>query len=331
VPHAPEELTLSAPRGPRRRRFDDDEDDTSRRTARRHTITASPSAPLPRADSRPSGTGDPSPDHGDAEDEVRGEPSWSTYHDPGTTRGPVPPPAWVITDARAVDTDRGVLKSGKEADVSLVERSSPGGETCLLAVKRYRSAEHRMFHRDAGYLEGRRVRRSRETRAMATRTDFGRELIAGQWAAAEFAVLSRLWQAGAAVPYPVQLLGTELMIEFIGSADGVAAPRLAQVRPTRADAPALYAQMVDVLRELADAGYAHGDLSPYNVLVHEGRIVLIDLPQAVDLVGNPHGLAFLRRDCGNICGWFAAHHVPEASADDLYADLIRSIPGLDAR
>jgi RIO kinase 1 len=186
-----------------------------------------------------------------------------------------------------------------------------------------------MFHRDAGYLEGRRVRRSRETRAMATRTQFGRDLIAGQWAFAEFQILARLWRVGAAVPYPVQLLGTELMMEFIGTSDGVAAPRLAQERPDPRTARDLYAQMVDVLRDLADAGYAHGDLSPYNVLVHEGRLVLIDLPQAVDLVGNPQGFQFLRRDCANICTWFAAHGAPEASADELYDELIRSVPGLE--
>ena len=92
-----------------------------------------------------------------------------------------------------------------------------------------------MFHRDAGYLEGRRVRRSRETRAMATRTAFGRELLSGQWANAEFGALSALWKAGARVPYPVQLIGSELMMEFIGTPDGEAAPRLAastRARPT---------------------------------------------------------------------------------------------------
>jgi RIO kinase 1 len=234
-----------------------------------------------------------------------------------------------VTDAAAIDIDHGVLKSGKEADVSLLERATEDGRRVFLAAKRYRSAEHRMFHRDAGYLEGRRVRRSRETRAMATRTQFGRELIAGQWAFAEFQILARLWNVGAAVPYPVQLLGTELMMEFIGSVDGVAAPRLAQLRPDAATARDLYAQMLDVLRDLADAGYAHGDLSPYNVLVHDGRLVLIDLPQAIDLVGNPQGFEFLRRDCVNICNWFATHGVPEASPQDLYDELIRSVPGLE--
>ena len=150
-----------------------------------------------------------------------------------------------------------------------------------MAVKRYRHAHHRLFHRDAGYLEGRRVRKSREMRAMQNRTEFGREVIAGQWAVAEFHVLGRLWSAGAAVPYPVQLDGTELMMEFIGTADGVAAPRLAQLRPTPSEAADLYGQLREVLLRLAEQGYTHGDLSAYNVLVDDGRLVLIDLPQAV--------------------------------------------------
>ena len=254
------------------------------------------------------------------------EPAWSTY--PDASHGPEPLPDWVITSAGAIDDDLGVVKTGKEAEVSLLRRSD-GGRAILLAVKRYRSAEHRLFHRDSGYLEGRRVRRSREMRAMQTRTTFGRELIAGQWAAAEFAVLSRLWSAGAAVPYPVQLLGTELMMEFIGEADGVAAPRLAQLRPTAAEARDLYAQLREVLTVLADAGYAHGDLSPYNVLVHEGRLVLIDLPQAVDIVGNPQGFEFLRRDCANICDWFEARGIA-ADPDDLYDHLLRAAPGTTA-
>ncbi|MBC8093818.1 MAG: kinase, partial [Pseudonocardia sp.] len=101
---------------------------------------------------------------------------WSTWD--GAEHGPDPRPHWVITDHGAVDTELGVVKTGKEADVHLVERSVPGTDRrVLLAAKRYRSAEHRMFHRDAGYLEGRRVRRSRETRAMANRTAFGRDIL----------------------------------------------------------------------------------------------------------------------------------------------------------
>ena len=256
------------------------------------------------------------------DDDIDDDITYSTYSD--AAHGPVPMPGWVITSPAAIDTDLGVFKTGKEADVSLIRRTH-GTDEVLLAAKQYRDAQHRMFHRDAGYLEGRRMRRSRENRAMATRTDFGRGLIAGQWASAEFAVLSRLWQAGAAVPYPVQLFGTEVMMEFIGDADGVAAPRLAQLHPSAVDAAALYTQMREVLEQLADAGYTHGDLSPYNVLVHRGRLVLIDVPQAVDLVGNPQGFSFLRRDCENICTWFRARGVT-ADASMLYDDLMLSVP-----
>jgi len=256
------------------------------------------------------------------------EPAWSTY--PDAAHGPTPLPDWVLTTPAAIDADLGVMKTGKEADVSLVRRSHAGTDT-LLAAKRYRDAQHRMFHRDAGYLEGRRVRRSRENRAMATRTEFGRELIAGQWAAAEFSVLSRLWSAGAAVPYPVQLLGTEVMMEFIGAVDqhgnGIAAPRLAQLRPERREATELFHQLREVLVALAEAGYAHGDLSAYNVLVHDGRLVLIDLPQAIDIVGNPQGFDYLHRDCVNICSWFDGRGV-HADAHDLADELRRTIPNV---
>lgn len=287
---------------PARRRFDDDEDQYLS-TVRIVHETNEP---------------DREPDH-PSEREADDVPGLSTYVD--AAHGPDPVPPWVITSADALDVDLGVMKTGKEADVSLLRRTH-GDDSVLLAVKQYRSAEHRMFHRDAGYLEGRRERRSRDTRAMASRTEYGRELLAGRWAAAEFEALSRLWQLGAAVPYPVQLIGTELMMEFVGTRDGVAAPRLAQIRPGDADIRQLWEQLRTVLIQLADVGLAHGDLSPYNVLVDGGRLVLIDLPQAIDLVTNPQGFAFLRRDCENICSWFASRGV-DADAGDLEHELRR--------
>jgi RIO kinase 1 len=188
-----------------------------------------------------------------------------------------------------------------------------------------------MFHRDAGYTEGRRVRRSRETRAMARRTEFGRELLAGQWAAAEFAALSALWPVEAPVPYPVQLSGTELMLEFIGEADGTAAPRLAQYRIAGPEAAAdLYEQCRAAMHVLARAGYAHGDLSAFNLLVHHERLVMIDLPQIVDIAANPQGATYLHRDCVNVCRWFAAHGVaaevtdPDLLLGDLMAEAVGS-------
>ncbi len=237
------------------------------------------------------------------------------------THGPDPVPEWVVTSLSAQDTFLGTLKSGKEADVGLLDRSLPGGEGCLLAVKTFRSADHRMFHRDSGYLEGRRVRRSRETRAMAARTGFGRELLAGQWASAEFSALARMWKAGARVPYPVQLIGSEVMMEFIGDPDGTAAPRLAAFNGDSTEFTDLWHDLVSTLEVLAQSGLTHGDLSPYNVLVAETGCVLIDLPQVVDLVANPRGEDFLRRDCRNIADFFARRGVLAADAETLALHL----------
>jgi len=250
---------------------------------------------------------------------------WSTWD--GALHGPKPRPNWVRTEHAAVDTELGMLKTGKEADVFLVRRAVPGTDrSSMLAAKRYRDAKHRMFHRDAGYLEGRRVRRSREMRAMATRTSFGKELIAGQWAAAEFAALSQLWQVGTEtglvrVPYPVQLAGTELMLEFIGDWEtGAAAPRLAELRPDSGELADLWVQLVDALSVLARSQITHGDLSAYNVLVHDGRLVLIDLPQIVDVITNPQGAEFLARDVHNVARWFTARGL-QIDADDLIERL----------
>ena len=252
-------------------------------------------------------------------------PNYSTWDT--ATHGPEPLPEWVVTDVAAIDTELGLLKSGKEADVHLVRRGRPGDPGSLLAAKRYRPAERRMFHRDAAYQEGRRVRRSRETRAMSRRTEFGRELLAGQWAAAEFSALSTLWRAGAPVPYPVQLSDTELLLEFIGDDDGLAAPRLAQCRPSPSELAGLFEQCRAAMRQLAQVGYAHGDLSPYNILVRRGRLVLIDLPQVVDLVANPQGHEYLRRDCFNVCRWFTARGLDTVEYEYLFDDLLAEAAG----
>ena len=159
-----------------KRRFDDDEPTSVKRVR-------TPGAAVDR--------------ESDATDGLPEGDRWSTWDQSiPTQRGPRPHPGWLVTELAAVDTELGILKTGKEADVFLVRRGVPGGRSCLLAAKRYRDAGHRMFHRDGGYLEGRRVRESRVNRAVASRTAFGREAIAGQWAYAEFGALSRLYAAG---------------------------------------------------------------------------------------------------------------------------------------
>ena len=124
-----------------KRRFDDDEPTFAKRQRHR------PSLPAP-----------------DAFDSVDGLPEgdrWSTWDQSSASeRGPRPYPDWLVTELAAVDTELGILKTGKEADVFLLRRGVPGtGRSCLLAAKRYRDAEHKMFHRDSAYLEGRRVPR----------------------------------------------------------------------------------------------------------------------------------------------------------------------------
>lgn len=183
-----------------------------------------------------------------------------------------------------------------------------------MAAKRFRDSDHRMFHRD------RRVRRSRETRAMARRTDFGKQLISGQWAFAEFNALAELWGAGLPVPYPVQITGTEVLMEFIG-AERQAAPRLAQTRPEAALLVDLFEQLRTTMGELALRGWAHGDLSPYNVLLHDDRLVIIDWPQIVDIIGNPQGPEFLHRDCHNMCAWFTCRGLV-VDQEELFGDIM---------
>ncbi len=255
----------------------------------------------------------------DATDGLPAGDRWSTW-DQSTPleRGPKPHPAWLVTELAAVDTELGILKTGKEADVFLLRRGVPGGgRSCLLAAKRYRDAQHRLFHRDAGYLEGRRTRESRVNRAAANRSTFGRQAIAGQWANAEFAALCQLYAAGLPVPYPVQITGTEVLLEFIGDPDGSGAPRLAETRPGNGELAGLWDQLVTALAGLAGLGYAHGDLSPYNLLVHDGRLVMIDLPQVVDVVSHPNGRGFLERDARNVATWFTARGLADADPERL--------------
>ena len=292
----------------RKRRFDDDDDQPAFAKRDRHRQRLLPD---------------------DAHDAVDGLPDgerWSTWDQSSPSeRGPEPHPGWLVTNLGATDTELGVLKTGKEADVFLLRRAVPDtGTSCLLAAKRYRAAENRLFHRDVEYLDGRRVRESRDNRAMAKRTATGRAIIAQQWAKAELTALSTLHRVGVPVPYPVQVTGTELLLEFIGEPDGTAAPRLAEIRPRGADLADLWDQLIAALRVMANLGLAHGDLSAYNVLVHRGRLVLIDLPQVIDVIAHPRGPEFLDRDAANIARWFTARGLTgTATAPADLAALLR--------
>jgi RIO kinase 1 len=245
---------------------------------------------------------------------------WSTWDDIGILAGPEPWPDWVITESAAIDTELGILKTGKEADVFLLERAT-AEHSVVLAAKRYRSTQHRLFHRDAGYTEGRSMRNTRDRRAAAKGTRYGRTVQAGQWARAEFGFLADFWSAGLPVPYPVQLDDVEILMELVTLADGTAAPRLAQTRPGRVLLERYWEQLSEAMRAMAARGLTHGDLSAFNILATEERIVLIDLPQAVDIVSNPQGTDFLARDCRNVASWFAARGL-DVDGEELLGDLV---------
>jgi RIO kinase 1 len=245
-----------------------------------------------------------------------------------------PIPDWLITDD-FTDAPLGVLKSGKEAEIFVVERTSlDDTRRCLLAHKRYRpkSVKHKgelealgftrasSFVNDHAYREGRRFRRSREQRAVERMTDYGKRVLNDKWMGLENDVMTRVWQAGGPVPYPVGFSGDGMLLEYIGD-ESQAAPTLGSARLTKAELVAASEQLVDGLHVLMEVGIVHADLSAFNLLWWDGRLQFIDFPQAVDLAVNPHGLEFLHRDVHNVAGWFDRHGVA-IDADPLFADLV---------
>jgi len=242
-------------------------------------------------------------------------------------------PSWLV-DEPVDERLLGTLRSGKEAQVDLVERVDADGRACVLARKRYlprtvtakgtlealgvqRSSA---FRNDVEYREGRQFRKSRDRRAVEAMTTYGKRLLQDRWLNHEHDVLRTLWDAGCQVPYPVSYADDVLHMEYVGALDG-AAPQLARARLTPAGVRAAWDQLVDGLREITRAGWAHGDLSAYNLLWWEGRLWFIDFPQAVDLAANPQGLDFLHRDVCNVSAWFARRGIDE-DPEALFADLL---------
>jgi RIO kinase 1 len=143
------------------------------------------------------------------------------------------------------------------------------------------------------------------------------------WLLTEFDVLCRLWSVGAPVPYPVQKLNSEIMVELIGSPEE-AAPRLVHAGLSRAQAAKAWTQLVEAMHLMARNGVVHGDLSPYNILWHEDRIVIIDFPQAVDPIAHAEGMSLLERDCTNVCDWFTRRGVETPSPGELFSEVLAS-------
>jgi RIO kinase 1 len=198
-----------------------------------------------------------------------------------------------------IDSVARQLMSGKEAMVYVVRC---GDETRCAKV--YKEATQRSFRQAVDYTENRKVKNTRQARAMAKGTRFGRQAQEAAWQSAEVDALYRLAAAGVRVPRPYNFHDGVLLMELVVDANGDAAPRLNDVAFSAEEARAHHAALlVEVVRMLC-AGVVHGDLSEFNILLAEDGPVIIDLPQAVDAAGNNHASRMLLRDVANLRAFF---------------------------
>jgi RIO kinase 1 len=193
------------------------------------------------------------------------------------------------------------LMSGKEATVYVVRC---GGETRCAKV--YKEATQRSFRQAVDYTENRKVKNTRQARAMAKGTRFGRQAQEAAWQSAEVDALYRLAAAGVRVPRPYNFHDGVLLMELVTDARGDAAPRLNDVAFTPEQARAHHATLLKEVVRMLCAGVVHGDLSEFNVLLGADGPVIIDLPQAVDAAGNNHAQRMLQRDVDNLRGFFGS-------------------------
>jgi len=194
------------------------------------------------------------------------------------------------------------LMSGKEAAVYVVRQ---GDQT--LCAKVYKEAEQRSFRQAVDYTENRRVKNSRQARAMAKGTRFGREARESAWQSAEVDALYRLAAAGVRVPTPRTFCDGVLLMDLVSGEDGNAAPRLNDVEFSADEACAHHATLIGEVVRMLGAGVIHGDLSEFNVLLASDGPVIIDLPQAVDAAGNNHAERMLLRDVNNLRDFFGRY------------------------
>jgi RIO kinase 1 len=216
-----------------------------------------------------------------------------------------------IPDSLAPLVDYGIvqdvirpLMSGKEAQVFVVVS---GGKQCVAKV--YKEAQNRTFKNRAEYTEGRKVRNTRDQRAMEKRSKHGRAQDEAAWRSTEVDVIHRLHAAGVRVPVPHHFVDGVLIMELITGLDGNPAPRLADVEFTRDGAQALHDRLIREVTKMLCAGIVHGDLSDFNVLIGADGPVIIDFPQSVDTAQNTNARKLLLRDVGNVHS-FLSRFVP---------------------
>jgi RIO kinase 1 len=191
------------------------------------------------------------------------------------------------------------LKSGKEAAVYVV--LSEGEIRC---AKVYKEANKRGFHKQALYQEGRKVRNTRQARAMEKNTRFGRKQQEEVWQNAEVDALYRLAAAGVRVPQPYNFVEGVLLMELVTDEQGAAAPRLNDLELTSEEALEYHDLLIKEVVRMLCAGIVHGDLSEFNILIDTHGPVIIDLPQAVDAAANNNAARMLERDVNNLAAYF---------------------------
>jgi RIO kinase 1 len=209
-----------------------------------------------------------------------------------------------------IDTVVRQLMSGKEATVYVVRR---GDET--LCAKIYKAATQRSFRQAVDYTENRKVKNSRQARAMAKGTRYGRQAQESAWQSAEVDALHRLAAAGVRVPAPINFCDGVLLMELVTDEHGDAAPRLNDVVLSAEDAVTHHAALIREVVLMLCAGVVHGDLSEFNILLSADGPVIIDLPQAVDAAGNNHAPRMLYRDVQNLRDFFG-RFAPQLLATD---------------
>ena len=217
----------------------------------------------------------------------------------------------------------GELKSGKEADV-LLARGAEG----LLALKVHRDPEAGGFRPDPAYLEGRRVPRGRLRKVLDRGARAGLPPELALWVLHETRMLWTLHQAGVPVPEPVlgpavsEVLsaGRVVAMRFVGTEDGTPAPRLADAGLSGAALQDAWAQVGDAVVRMLRGGVVHGDLSAWNLLWHDGRVVVIDVPQAVETAWSPHAATLFSRDVRSLTGSLRAMGL-DLDADATERDL----------
>ncbi|HEY6882122.1 MAG TPA: PA4780 family RIO1-like protein kinase, partial [Polyangiales bacterium] len=210
------------------------------------------------------------------------------------------------------------LMSGKEAQIHLIES---GGAQRVAKV--YKDAQERTFQNRADYTEGRKVRNSRDQRAMDGRSKHGRARNEAAWKTAEVEMIYRLRAAGVRVPEPYNFIDGVLIMELVSDAEGLPAPRLGDLTFEPEEATRIFhALLTEVVRMLC-AGVVHGDLSDFNVLLSADGPVIIDFPQAVDASNNQNARKLLLRDVDNLHRFHAkfAPQVPRLPYGEEMWDL----------